>query len=82
MTDDLIVYGTNWCGDCHRTRRFLDQHNVPYRYVDVDADRTAAALITKINYGNRKVPTLVFADGSIMVEPSTRQLSEKLGITA
>ena len=35
---DLLVYGTAWCGDCHRSLRFLDQNHVPYLWIDADAD--------------------------------------------
>jgi glutaredoxin-like protein len=76
----LIVYGTSWCGDCRRTRRFLDGHQVPYQWVDVDQDPVAAALVRQINRGRRSVPTLVFADGSTLTEPSDPELARKLAI--
>jgi mycoredoxin len=34
---ELIVCATNWCGDCARARRFLDEHHVAYRWIDIDA---------------------------------------------
>jgi len=80
--EGLIVYGTLWCGDCHRARRFLDQHAVAYRWVDIDQDGEAAALVKQLNHGNRSVPTLVFPDGAILVEPSTLQLARHFGIGA
>lgn len=81
MTEgELIVYATNWCGDCHRARRFLDEHQVAYRWVDIDQDREAEALVKQVNRGNRSVPTLVFPDGSLLVEPSTSELAQRLGL--
>lgn len=79
---ELIVYATNWCGDCRRTRRFLDEHHIAYRWIDIDSDREAEALVLKVNRGNRSVPTLVFADGSMLVEPSNPELAQRLGIEA
>ena len=76
----LVVYGTLWCGDCRRARAFLDAHAIPYRWIDVDADAEAEALVIKLNGGFRSVPTLVFPDGSILVEPSTLQLTRKFGL--
>ncbi|MFM9096044.1 MAG: glutaredoxin family protein, partial [Actinomycetes bacterium] len=26
------MYGAEWCGDCRRSKRFLDQNNVNYTY--------------------------------------------------
>lgn len=77
----LIVYGTAWCGDCHRSRRFLDQHRVPYTWIDVDQDPEAVQTVLAINRGRRSVPTIVFPDGSTLAEPSNAELARKLGLT-
>jgi glutaredoxin-like protein len=76
----IIVYGTAWCGDCYRTRRFLDRNQIPYDWVDADLDPRASAMVRALNGGRRTVPTLVFPDGSVMAEPSDRELASKLGI--
>lgn len=77
---EIVVYGTAWCGDCRRTKRFLDRHQVPYRWIDVDQDRSALERVLALNRGVRSVPTLVFADGSTLTEPSDAQLAHKLGV--
>jgi glutaredoxin-like protein len=77
----IIVYGTDWCGDCHRTRRFLDRNQIFYQWIDADADPRASALVRALNKGRRSVPTLVFPDGSVMVEPSNLELARKLRIS-
>ena len=79
---ELIVYATSWCGDCARARRFLDEHRVSYRWIDIDRDQEAEALVRRVNRGNRSVPTLIFPDGSMLVEPSTLELGQHLGIEA
>jgi mycoredoxin len=83
MTEDvLVVYATAWCGDCRRARRFLDEHGVAYRWIDIDQDPAAEALVRKVNHGNRSVPTLIFPDGSMLVEPGDRELARQLGFEA
>jgi mycoredoxin len=77
----IIIYGTDWCGDCFRTRRFLDRNQISYQWIDADADPRASTLVRALNKGHRSVPTLVFPDGSVMVEPSNLELARKLGIT-
>lgn len=74
----LTVYGTTWCGDCRRTRSLLDRLQVQYRWVDIDRDPEAARLVESLNRGFRSVPTLVWPDGSMLVEPSSGQLQKKL----
>lgn len=78
----IILYGTAWCGDCRRSRRFLESNGIAYTYIDIGVDAAAAAEVERINDGYKSVPTLVFPDGSILVEPSNRELAGKLGIAA
>ena len=78
--DSLSVYGTNWCGDCRRARRLLDKNDVLYTFINIDLDKEAEKLVKSINHGMRSVPTIIFPDGSILVEPTNKQLAEKLGI--
>jgi glutaredoxin-like protein len=78
--EPLIVYGTTWCGDCYRSKRFLDTHHVPYTWVDIGNDPRATQVVMTINRGRRSVPTIVFPDGSTLTEPSNRELGQKLGL--
>ncbi|MEN6410372.1 MAG: glutaredoxin domain-containing protein [Anaerolineaceae bacterium] len=76
----LIVYGTLWCGGTRRTRKLLDQYQIPYEWIDIDKDREGEAFVISVNHGYRSVPTLVFPDGSRLTEPSDTQLMNKLGL--
>ena len=75
----ITVYGTDWCGDCRRAKRLLDENQISYHWVDIDKDREGEKFVKTTNRGNRSVPTIVFGDGSILVEPSNPQLIAKLG---
>lgn len=77
---DLIVYTTSWCSDCHRAKFLLDEYGIAYDERDIERDAAALAYVLQVNGGRRTVPTLVFPDGSILVEPSTALLVQKLGI--
>jgi mycoredoxin len=78
----IVMYGTPWCGDCARARRFLEAKRVQYEYVDITDKPEALALVERINQGQRSVPTMVFPDGSVLVEPTNKALAAKLGITS
>lgn len=78
----IIMYSTGWCPDCHRAKYFLDEHGVDYREIDVDEDEEGMMFVKRINGGRRVVPTIVFPDGQIFVEPSNAALAAKLGIEA
>ncbi len=79
MSDPRItMYGADWCGDCRRSKRYLDEHNVAYTYIDVEADLSAADKVIEINGGAKSIPVIVFDDGTHMTEPSDLDLEAKL----
>jgi hypothetical protein len=47
---------------------------------DIDEDDEGGRIVMSINHGNRSVPTIVFPDGSTLVEPSDSELKSKLNI--
>lgn len=74
-------YGASWCADCKQSKDFLDKHGVRYSYIDIDTEPGATGKVAELNGGYNSIPTLVFSDGSVLVEPSNNQLAIKLGIT-
>jgi mycoredoxin len=74
----IKIYGTPWCGDCRRALRVLDQHQASYQYVDIEVDDSARSYVEQVNRGCHSVPTIVFPDGSVLVEPSSAALAQKL----
>ena len=75
----IKLYGTSWCGHSRRSRRIFDDHQVPYIWIDIDLDQDARRLVESVNRGMRSVPTIVFPDGAILVEPSDDELKKKMG---
>lgn len=81
MTEpDITVYGAYWCPDCRRSKQFLGEHQIPYRWVDIEQDKAGEAYVLAKNAGKHIIPTIEFADGSIVVEPSNAALAAKLGL--
>ncbi len=78
--NSIRVLGTEWCGDCTRAKAFFAEHHIAYDWVDVDEDQEALAECVELNGGKRVVPTIIFEDGGILVEPSNQQLAQKLGL--
>jgi len=78
---DITVYGAPWCPDCRRSKQFLAEQRLQYDWVDIDQDPIGAALVRHKNDGRQIIPTIVFADGSFLAEPSNDELARKLGLT-
>ena len=75
---EITMYGAEWCGDCRRSKKFLDGNNVAYNQVDVEADASASDKVIEINGGMRSIPVILFSDGTHLTEPSYASLKEKL----
>lgn len=78
--ETITLYGTGWCPDCKQSKQFFGEQRIQYHYVDIDEDTEALLFVEKTNHGSRRIPTIVFPDGTILVEPSNAQLAEKLGM--
>ena len=80
MNDKLKMYGAPWCPDCRRAKEFLGELRVQYDWINVDHDPNGLKYVEQINNGKQIIPTILFPDGSILVEPTNAELAEKLGI--
>lgn len=80
QADRIKMYATPGCGDCRMAKRWFDEHGIPYDYINIAKDEEAAAYVVRMNGGFQSVPTIVFPDGSILVEPSTRELAAKFAL--
>ena len=81
MTEpEITIYGAYWCPDCQRAKKFLGEQFIPYHWVDIEQDKGSEEFVVKTNHGKRIIPTIVFKDGSFLVEPSNAELARKLGL--
>ncbi|GAA4346055.1 glutaredoxin family protein [Microbacterium rhizosphaerae] len=73
----ITMYGADWCRDCIRTKKQLDELGVEYRYVDLVADPAAADVARDIS-GRTNIPVVVYPDSTHHVEPSNADVESKL----
>jgi thioredoxin reductase (NADPH) len=76
----ITVYGAHWCPDCRRSKQFLGEFQIPYKWVDIEQNEAGEQYVLRKNDGKRIIPTIEFGDGSILVEPSNAELAQKLGL--
>jgi mycoredoxin len=82
MTAPVTMYTTTWCGYCAQLKRGLDEAGIAFHEVDIERDDNAAVRVMEVNGGNQTVPTLEFADGSALTNPSVVQVRQKLASLA
>lgn len=79
MTATFTMYSTPWCGYCRRLKSQLGREGIAFEEVDIEEQPEAAEIVEKANNGSQTVPTLVFADGTALSNPSLAQIKEQLG---
>ncbi|WP_345633247.1 FAD-dependent oxidoreductase [Rugosimonospora acidiphila] len=77
---DIKVYGAPWCPDCRRAKKFFTEHRVAYEFVDIDKDPEGLAYVERVQNGGRTIPTVVFPDGTHLVDPGDDELAGRLGL--
>jgi len=78
VSGQLIMYTTTWCGFCRNLKRQLARDGIEVTEVDIERDPEAAEFVMSVNGGNQTVPTVVLPDGTTLVNPSARQVRERL----
>ena len=80
MNEKITVYGTDWCSDCRRAKQLMDAYDIEYDWINIDEEPEFQKIVKDINQGRSIVPTIIFPDGSVLVEPSNSELIKKLNL--
>ncbi len=77
--DRVVVYGAEWCADCHQSRQLLNEHKVAYDYYDIDSDPKLKAEMLALTNGQNVIPTIKIGD-RIVQEPTNDELLTMLDL--
>ncbi len=75
----ITMFSTSWCGYCARLKSQLNAQGIPFTEVNIEEVEGTAELVAAVNGGNQTVPTVVFPDGSTAMNPSAREVAERIG---
>ncbi|MBC7236389.1 MAG: hypothetical protein H5T69_11145 [Chloroflexi bacterium] len=73
---EVTLYATDWCYHSRRVQAWLEEQDIPFTKVNIDADPDAARQVEAWNDGNRSVPTLIVR--LVLSEPSIAELNSLL----
>ena len=73
----IVMYSTHTCSDCMRAKAFFEANAIPFLRVFIEDDDEATNFVMSINNGYQSVPTIIFPDGSVLIEPSWNELQAK-----
>lgn len=78
----LTVFSTTWCGPCRRLKGLLALEGIEFEAVDIELDPEALHFVREVNRGNAVVPTVLFADGTVLTNPSVAAVKAQLAASA
>jgi thioredoxin reductase (NADPH) len=80
--DGIRVIGMRWERQSHVIRDFLGRNLVPFKWMDLDGNDEARALLAATTNGTEspKLPVVVYPDGSHDADPTPRQIAERIGL--
>jgi mycoredoxin len=82
VSQRVTMYTTPWCGFCRRLKSQLAREGIEVAEIDIERDPAAADYVMSVNGGMQTVPTVVFADGTALTNPSAGQVRERLAALA
>lgn len=77
---ELRVIGHRWSAKMHEIEDFLACNQVPYQWLYVEKSQEAKQLLAQLHLDQRKLPVVIFPDGSYRVKPDVRQIAEKVNL--
>jgi thioredoxin reductase (NADPH) len=79
--EGLRVIGHRWSLKDHKVRSFLSRNHVPYRWLDITDNQDALTLLTDRQLDPDKLPVVLLADGTALVDPEPEVLAAKVGLS-
>ncbi len=73
----IVMYTTKVCIDCVRAKAFFEANHISYLQIGIEGNEEATRFVTQINRGYHSVPTIIFPDGAVLVEPTWEDLRRK-----
>lgn len=70
-----VMFSATWCGHCTRLKQQLKRLDVPFEVIDVDEQPEHLPALAEANNGSWLIPTVRFADGTVMVNPSAAEVA-------
>lgn len=77
----VVLIGPGHGADTLRLQRFLVRNGYPHRLIDTDLDPKAAGLLDTFEVQPHLFPVVVSPDHQMLMNPSTAELADSLGLT-
>ncbi len=78
--EGLRVIGPRWSQNDYLVRDFLSRNQIPYVWLDPEKSDEAIQLLERFKVNDRKLPAVLFPDGTSLMQPTQTELAERIGL--
>lgn len=79
VMQEIVLYGADWCGDCHRARQYFADNGIDYEYKNIDSSQAIKGEMLKITDGSQSIPAITVGGKLVAQEPSNQELQKLFG---
>jgi len=78
--EGLRVIGPRWSFNDYQVRDFLSRNQIPYVWLDPEKSDEAIQLLERYKVDDRKLPAVLFPDGTSLMQPTQTELAQRIGL--
>ncbi len=78
--DGIRVVGVRWSAIDHAVRDFLSRNRIPYQWLNPEINPDALTLLKEKGIDDKKLPVILFGDGTALVQPTSTEMANKVGL--
>lgn len=78
--EGIRLVGVRWGSADHGLRDFLSRNRIPYQWLNPEQTLEAVRLLNEKGIDDARLPVVIFGDGTALVQPTTTELAEKVGL--
>jgi thioredoxin reductase (NADPH) len=78
----LQIVGSRYSPDTRRLREFAARNRLPHRWIDLEEDEAAEALLNRLGVAPEETPVVIWRGNQVLRNPSNEELAQTLGLRA
>ncbi|MGZ4556761.1 MAG: FAD-dependent oxidoreductase, partial [Mycobacteriaceae bacterium] len=78
----LRIIGSRFSADSRRLRDFVSRNRIPHRWIDLEEDRDAEAILRRLDIRPEQTPVVIWKGRNVLRNPSNAELASVIGLRA
>ena len=74
------IVGSRYSPDTYRLREFCARNRIPHRWIDLERDAAAEALLQNLGVAPHETPVVIWRGEKVLRNPSTAELASLIGL--